>query len=101
MNCATCSDVGIVCLNFQEGDEYGLCLCPAGERMRRVVNEGHRTTPLWQVWCAREQVDQARVHPIEDVLTPEELAKRGFRELTAATAIDAIVAAARHRSEKR
>jgi hypothetical protein len=101
MSCATCRDVGIVKLNFLEGDEYGICLCPMGERMRGAVNNGHAAAPLWQVWCAREQVDPALVHPIEDVLTVQELADRGFTELTAASATDAIAAAARNRKAKR
>jgi hypothetical protein len=101
MNCPTCNDVGIMRLNFQEGDDYGLCLCSSGEEMRRTSNHGHPVTPLWRVWCAREQVDPRLVRPIEDVLTPEELAALGFRELAAPDAINAIVSAARSRSPKR
>jgi hypothetical protein len=101
MSCRTCIDIGIVTLNFQEGDEYGICLCPMGERMRSAVNNGHQAAPLWRVWCAREQVDPSLVHPIEDVLTPAELTERGFTELTApADALGAIAAAAKSRGAK-
>lgn len=101
MTCSTCQDIGIVRLNYEDGDEYGICLCPAGEAMRRAVNNGSPTVPLWRVWCAREQVNPALVRPIEDVLTPAELTERGFTELTApADSLSAIAAAARARQGK-
>ncbi len=102
MNCSTCGDVGIVRLNFQEGDEYGICLCPMGERMRaRHTWRGRQADiPVWRVWCAREQVDPALVRPIEDVLGGEELAARGFHELAPAETMDAVAAAARNRGAR-
>jgi hypothetical protein len=101
MNCSTCQDIGIVKLNFQEGDEYGICLCPKGEEMRRSANSRHAVAPLWRVWAAQQQIDPSRIHPIEDVLTPAELTERGFAELTApADALGAIAAAARARQGK-
>lgn len=91
--CATCGDKGVIRLNFQEGDEYGLCLCRAGEDMRRGR--------LWELWCAREGVDPAKVSRLEDVLTKEELAARGFQELSGTDALAAVVEAAKRRSHAR
>ena len=101
MTCRTCLDVGIVALNFQEGDEYGICLCAAGEQMRRSMNNGRLVPPLWRAWAALNKIDPAIIHPIEDVLTPAELAERGFTELNApANALGAIAAAARGRGSR-
>lgn len=102
MNCSTCSDKGIVKVNWSDVPcDYAVCLCPAGESMRSTVNNSRHVSPRWRVWAAREQVNPETVWMLEDVCTPEELAERGFRELTAANGLDAIAAAAKQKGPKR
>ena len=75
--CGTCADKGIVRLNWEDApDDFAVCLCEAGLRLRTNRNDGHKVIPLWQVWCARERVDPERVFMVEDVLTPDELRER-------------------------
>jgi hypothetical protein len=89
MNCQACDDKGIV--PFVHGDNpksddaiaaedlsFALCLCLNGMAMRRTDNNGRKVPALWEVWCAREQVNHARVWRIESVYTPEELAVVGL-----------------------
>jgi hypothetical protein len=96
MTCPTCADRGLVKVNWKDAQEdYAVCLCPTGELLRADSTPGQ--LPAWRVLAHRMDIDPARVVMLEDVCTPEELAERGFRELTADTAMDAIVAAARGR----
>lgn len=108
MTCHSCRDVGVFkVFSFDDGGPtddpptFALCLCRAGELMRCATNNGRPVTPQWQVWAFRYGIPLEHVRPMEDVFTSEELASRGFRELTPTTAMDAIAAAARARSVKR
>lgn len=100
MTCPTCGDRGLVKVNWNDATEdYAVCLCPTGELLRAEPTSGQ--VPAWRALAGRMNIDPARVVMLEDVCTPEELAQRGFRELTADTAMDAIVAAARGRKVSR
>ncbi len=103
MTCASCNDRGVFRVAYHDGSpsEYALCLCAAGEAMRRAKNNGKPVTPLWQVWAHQAGIPLDRIAPMEALLTDEELAARGFTELEPVEAIDAIAAAARARSPKR
>lgn len=96
MTCGSCGDFGI-CLIVYEDDVkvYAVCLCPTGERWRQFDKKA--TGPAWHVWAAKNRIDRGRVLMLEDAVTPEELAARGFRELGAVDASAAIAAAARSR----
>jgi hypothetical protein len=78
MNCNTCEGRGIIRLEWADTPvvEFAVCLCASGLAMRRATNEGRVVAPLWQVWCAREQVDPDLVFMVEDVLTGDELRER-------------------------
>jgi hypothetical protein len=83
VTCEVCHDHGVVKLNWSDAPpEYGICLCPFGLELRIARNVHRAVTPLWQVWAAREQVDPSLVWYLEDVLTPAELAERGFQSGT-------------------
>ncbi len=103
MNCRSCNDIGIFKVAYRDGSptEYAVCLCEAGERMRKADNCGKACIPQWGLWAHRNGIDPGLVAPMEDLLTPDELRARGFAELTPTTAIDAIAAAARGRDVKR
>lgn len=96
--CSSCADKGLIRVNWSDAPEdYALCLCTVGQQMRsprnisvKRVTEGF---PLWMLWCQRERVDPSRIVRMEDVLTVEELAARGF--LTPTAGDDAIAAAVR------
>ena len=84
-DCESCAGKGLIRLNWADADdEYALCLCPAGQAWRKSENNGKATNAAWHVWCAREQVNPECVWCIEDVLTAEELAQRGFGKAVAA-----------------
>lgn len=98
MPCGTCSDKGVVTVNWADAPtEYAVCLCPIGMDLRRRTNNGHATPPYWLAWAAREQVDPKTVVMLEDVLEPDELRERGLMAAPV-SAIDAIAAAGRNRS---
>jgi hypothetical protein len=79
MSCRACADKGIIRLNWADApDDFAVCLCLAGLSMRATTNQRRTVPARWRVWCAREQVDPAKVFMVEDVLTPEELAERGL-----------------------
>jgi hypothetical protein len=80
VTCPTCADKGLLRLPWDDDAEpgIGVCLCAAGLAMRVNRNRGREVLPLWRVWCAREQVDPARVYLLEDVLSAEELAEEGL-----------------------
>lgn len=101
--CPACDDFGIVPVAYSDVTEqhYALCLCPAGEAWRCATNNGKPTNPLWHAWAAKNGVPHAQIVKLEDYATPSEVAAYGFRELTTASATDAIAAAARNRKAKR
>lgn len=102
MTCTTCGDRGVVRVNWKDADEdYGVCLCLAGAGLRSERNAGKPCVAGWRVWAAQRGVGPARVVMIEDVLSPSELAAKGFSELTVDTAMSAIAAAARGRKGAR
>jgi len=80
MTCPSCADHGVFKVCYHEGDptDYALCLCRAGEQMRCAKNNGKPCTPHWQIWAHVHGIDPERVMPMEDLLTPDELAARGF-----------------------
>jgi hypothetical protein len=81
MNCEVCSDKGIVRVNWADApDDYAVCLCEEGLRLRVDRNHGKTVSTLWMVWCAREQIDPSRMFLIEEVLTPDELTERELRK---------------------
>lgn len=99
MTCAVCADHGVFKIAYRDGSDtdYAICLCPVGEQWRRATNNGKPCTPQWQIWAHRQGISLDRVHPIEDVLTDEELGERGFKALTAESSMEAIAQAARSR----
>ena len=105
MTCPSCADHGIFRVNYHEDKgadpDFALCLCKAGERVRATTNNGKATHPLWHIWAHQHGVPFDRVAPMEDLLTPEEMAERGFSELSPASSLDAIAAAAKARKAKR
>jgi hypothetical protein len=81
VSCPTCADKGLLRLPWDDDAEpgIGVCLCPAAAWYRSNKNAGKTVSVYgWQVWCAREQVDPARVYLLEDVLSAEELAEEGL-----------------------
>ncbi len=101
-DCPSCNGFGAFAVRYHDGSpaDYALCLCAAGETMRRENNNGKVTTPYWFAWASIMGIDPEHVAPMEDLLTAEEMAARGFTELPASTAIDAVAAAARARSKR-
>ncbi len=107
MNCSSCSDNGISLIVYEDGSKvFAVCLCAIGERWRRTetfqnhsgeIGKAQRTDPLWHVWAFEHHVPLSQMRMLEDAVTPEELAARGFAEITAETSMDAIAAAARSR----
>lgn len=81
MNCQSCADIGMIRVPWTDApDDFAICLCAAGQSMRDDTNANKRTGyALWQVWAYRQQIDPSRVFLIEEVLTPSELAERGFQ----------------------
>jgi hypothetical protein len=87
--CVACEDKGLVPFvltsNPKPNSEitfddlyFALCLCRYGRSLRCDRNGKRTVTPLWQVWCAREQVQPERVHRIEDCYDAEQLAAWGL-----------------------
>ena len=62
-------------------DDFAICLCRVGHDLRRTTNARRDTGyALWQVWCAQNQIQPSRIYFMEEVLTAQELAERGFQE---------------------
>src|SRR5678816_527366 len=111
MTCQSCGGWGISLLVYEDDSRvYALCLCPIGEQWRAaqsVVNasgergEAKQAPPMWHIWAHLHGVPLEQIKPLEDAVTPEELAARGFTELTASDSLGAIASAAKHRSGKR
>jgi hypothetical protein len=107
MTCQSCGGWGISLIVYEDTSEvYAVCLCPIGEQWRSThtfvnhsgdVGKSERTDPLWHIWAHQHGITVERMKLIEDAVTPEELARRGFRELSAPDAMSAISAAARSR----
>jgi hypothetical protein len=104
MTCASCVDLGVFKVAYRDGSptDFALCLCRAGEAMRRATNNGRMVAPQWHVWAFRQGIPLDRIAPMEDVLTNDEMAARGFTELsTKAAVLDAVAEAARQRGKRR
>jgi hypothetical protein len=102
MTCPSCDGKGIFRIAYHDGSapDFAVCLCEAGAPFHVTENNGKAHVPHYHVWAIRQGIDPAHVAPMEVLLTDEELAARGFAEVSAATAIDAIAAAARNRSKR-
>jgi hypothetical protein len=101
MTCPSCNNQGVFVVRYHDGSptDWAVCLCPAASDFRRDQNNGKQHVPAYQVWAIRHGIDPEHVAPMEALLTDEELAARGFSEVSAPTAIDAIAAAARNRAK--
>ena len=100
VTCGTCGDHGLVRLNWSDKPEdFGICLCRAGLLMRDDHNGRRRVTPQWAVWATKHGIDPSRFYLLEEAMTPEELAERGFTPTAEGPAdrLEAIVAAAKRR----
>ena len=102
MRCAVCQDHGMLLQVWTDAEpDYAICLCPAAAWARSDLNAGKHTGSFgWQVWCARWQVDPARVYRLEEIYTPAELAAVGV--LLAPLTEDheaALLAASRRRAK--
>lgn len=91
MTCESCEDSGIVAYLPESSPKadsdvttadmfYAVCLCDAGQRMRSEHNNGRKVSPLWLVWCYRNQVNPERVTMLENAFTPADLERAGFRK---------------------
>lgn len=81
MSCPSCGDKGVIRVRYHDGspDDYAICLCAVGLRMRDDTNGWKKTGyALWQVWAAREQIDPSRVWLLEELSTAQEIADLGF-----------------------
>jgi hypothetical protein len=87
MTCPSCNDAGVFRIAYHDGSpaDFALCLCKAGERMRVATNNGRPVTPQWQVWAFKQGIPLEHVAPMEDLLTDDELAARGFTTPTPGT----------------
>jgi hypothetical protein len=103
MTCPSCNGQGVFRIAYLDDSpaDFAVCLCGAGEPFRVTQNNGKAHVPAYQVWAIRHGIDPAHVAPMELLLTDEELASRGFGEVSTVTAVEAIAAAARKRSGKR
>lgn len=97
MSCEHCADIGIIRVPWSDAPaDFAVCLCPSGVTMRRTRNANKDTGfALWQAWAAQQQVDPSRLFLLEEVLTPAELAERGFNRpgVAAVTREAALLAA--------
>lgn len=105
MTCRHCADKGIIRVRYQGGDvdDFALCLCDAGQAWRNERNAYRDTYPLWHVWAARNQVEHARIGPIEEWHDASELRAMfpGYMGgVQAAADDDVLLAAARTRRGK-
>jgi hypothetical protein len=102
MTCEVCGDKGLVRLNWADApDDYAVCLCEEGLRLRVDRNNGKSVAPLWLVWCGREQIDPSRMFLIEEVLTPDELTERELRKPAVSMNREAALLAAGKQKAKR
>ena len=100
MTCQACQDRGVFAVKYHDGSptDFAVCLCDAGEQLRRSENQGKSHVPAYHVWAIKNGIDPEHVAPMENILTDDELATSGFTELSSpADALGAIAAAARKR----
>ena len=106
--CESCEDTGLVPFVY-EGDpdpvtpedlRFALCLCDAGQSLRRSTNNGRPVPALWEVWAAMHQVPPSRIVRVEDVFSGEELAAAGFGQPVATIDREARLLAASRRRQK-
>lgn len=105
VTCQNCGGWGLSLIVYEDDSRcYAVCLCPIGEQWRAaqtVVNASGEhgkavaATPMWHIWASLHDVPLSQVKLLEDAVTPEDLARRGFTELIAAGGVDAIASAAR------
>lgn len=105
MICRSCGDKGLIRVEWSDApDDYAICLCLTGLALRNDTNAGkHTGYALWQAVVAQRQIDPAHVFLIEEILTPAELAARGFHLPAAragASREAALLAAGRPRKAK-
>lgn len=101
MNCSSCDDKGIIRLNWSDAPEdFAVCLCKAGLAWRVDTNNDRKTNPMWHLWCGIKGIDISRVVLMEDVLTPAELAERGFVKPTVNLNREAALLAASRKSKR-
>lgn len=102
MTCDVCLDGFLVVEWTDAPPDVAVCLCEEGQRWRYAENDDKPTVPQWRVWCARWQVDPARVFMVEDVWTAEELAAVGLGvEPVVAISREAAILAAASKRVKR
>src|SRR5688572_16535396 len=101
MTCDICDGHGLLIQSWTDAPhDFAVCLCGAGKAWRRAENNGHATVPLWHVWCAKWDVDPARVFLLEDVYTPAELAAVGLLSQPATVSPEAALLAAGKRAKR-
>ncbi len=102
MSCSICADKGIAIVNWADAErEFAVCVCPTGKSLRETQNAYRNTAyPRWKVWAAREGIDPAKIHMLEDVLEEAELRAQGLPPPTFEATLDPIAAASRARSRK-
>ena len=99
MNCAHCGGLGLAIQEWTDAEsDYAVCVCEAGQAFRLADNNGRSVVPQWRLWCARWDVDPARVFMLEDIYTAQELAAAGLsRPVAGGGRESALLAAARRR----
>jgi hypothetical protein len=104
MNCQHCGDKGIIRLCYHSGDpdDFGICLCAAGQAWRVGENCGRKTNPLWHVWAAIKGIAHERIVMIEDWAEPEDIARMfpAYRAAMSEPVDDVLLAAGRTRRGK-
>jgi hypothetical protein len=76
MTCPVCKGQGVVRVRYQDEspDDYGVCLCGDGLRLRVTRNANTETAyPLWLLWAAQRQIDQDHICRVEELLSKDEL----------------------------
>lgn len=106
MKCSVCGDHGLVRVWYgtlpvtpQTDWDIAVCLCLAGQQLRRTQNRRHTTVPLWQLWAARAQIPLDRMALIEDLYDAQELAQWFPRRPVQDE--DAVIAAGQTRDRRR
>jgi hypothetical protein len=95
---ACCKGLGIVRIRYRDGspDDFGVCICAAGQSMRDDTNSGkHTGYARWQIWAAREKVLPERVFMLEELVDADELPVVEIPKQ-----VDAIAAAGRTRKPR-
>jgi hypothetical protein len=77
VNCPVCGDQGVLRVRYRDKspDDFGVCLCAAGQALRVTKNARKDTDiPLWFLWAAQRGIPGARICRIEELLDRKELA---------------------------